>query len=75
MSANLTCFAMGHPIPQYIWFKDGVLIPGETQPFLFFPNVQPNDRGSYKCKATNSLGEDTSEIAILTIPGMHIIGV
>ena len=67
---NLSCMATGVPPPQYTWFKDGVLIPGETKPFLYIPEVQPNDRGSYRCKAANSVGEVTSEVAALTIPGM-----
>ena len=69
---NLSCMATGVPPPQYIWFKDGVLISGETKPFLYIPDVQPNDRGSYRCKATNPLGESTSEVAILMIPGMFL---
>ena len=67
---NLSCMATGVPPPQYTWFKDGVLISGETKPFLYIPEVQPSDRGSYRCKATNSVGEVTSEVAALTIPGM-----
>ena len=66
---NLSCIATGVPPPEYTWFKDGVLIPGETQPFFYIPEVQPTDRGSYRCKATNSEGEVTSEVAALTIPG------
>ena len=71
-SVNLSCMATGVPPPQYTWFKDGVLIPGETKPFLYIPEVQPNDRGSYRCKAANPLGESTSEVAILMIPGMFL---
>ena len=67
---NLSCTATGNPPPEYTWFKDGVHIPGETQPFLYIPEVQPIDRGSYRCKATNSEGEVTSDVAALTIPGM-----
>ena len=63
--------ATGVPPPEYTWFKDGVLIPGETQPLLYIPEVQPNDRGSYKCKATNPLGEVTSEVVVLMIPGTY----
>ena len=69
---NLSCMATGAPPPEYTWFKDGVLIPGETKPFLYIPELQPNDRGSYRCKATNPLGESTSERANLMIPGMFV---
>ena len=69
-SVNLSCMATGVPPPEYTWFKDGVLIPGETEAFFFLIEVQPTDRGSYRCKATNSVGESTSEAAFITIPGM-----
>ena len=68
-SVNLSCMATGVPPPQYTWFKDGVQVPGQTEAFFFLSEVQPSDRGSYRCKAANSVGEVTSEVAILTIPG------
>ena len=67
---NLSCMARGVPSPEYTWFKDGALIPGETEAFFFLSVVQPCDRGSYRCKATNLVGEVTSEVAVVTIPGM-----
>ena len=70
MSAvNLTCTAEGHPAPTYEWYKDGVLIPGEHLPFLYIPDVLPEDRGIYSCKAINTRGEKESESASLEIPG------
>ena len=47
---NLTCTAEGHPAPTYEWYKDGVLIPGEIQPFLYISEPLPEDRGNYTCK-------------------------
>ena len=66
---NLTCTAEGHPAPSYEWYKDGVLIPGEIQPFLYISEPLPEDRGNYTCKAINNLGNITSEQAQLEIPG------
>ena len=66
---NLTCTAEGHPAPTYEWYKDGVLIPGEIQPFLYISEPLPEDRGNYTCKAINNLGNITSEQAKLEIPG------
>ena len=70
---NLTCTAEGHPAPTYEWYKDGVLIPGEIQSFLYISELLPEDRGNYKCKAINSLGNMTSEQAKLEIPGKECI--
>ena len=66
---NLTCTAEGHPAPTYEWYKDGVLIPGEIQSFLYISELLPKDRGNYTCKAINTLGNITSEQAELEIPG------
>ena len=70
---NLTCTAEGHPAPTYEWYKDGVLILREVQPFLYIPEPLPEDRGNYTCKAINSLGNITSEKAKLEIPGKKCI--
>ena len=69
---NLTCTAEGHPAPTYEWYKDGVLIAGEIQSFLYISEPLPEDRGNYTCKAINSLGNITSEQAKLEIPGIKI---
>ena len=68
-AVNLTCTAEGHPAPTYEWYKDEVLIPGEHLPFLYIPEVFPEDRGSYYCKAVNNEGQIESESAQLQIPG------
>lgn len=68
-SVKLTCIAEGHPTPSLEWYKDGELIPGETQPFLFISEVLPDDRGNYFCKATNSKGVNESGQIELTIQG------
>ena len=72
-AVNLTCTAEGHPAPTYEWYKDGVLIRGEHLHFLYIPDVRPEDRGSYSCKAINTQGEEESESASLEIPGSYII--
>lgn len=69
-SVNLICIAEGHPAPTYEWYKDGVLISGETRSVLFIADPSPGDRGNYTCKATNSKGERESEPAKLDIRGM-----
>ena len=70
---NLTCNAEGSPAPSYTWYKDGVLIPAQTRSYLYISEAQPEDRGSYTCRAVNFLGEDYSAPASVTIPGIIVI--
>lgn len=66
---NLTCSAEGTQPISYQWFKDDVLIPGASFPTLYIPEVVPEDRGNYKCVATNTVGSVQSPTALVTIPG------
>ena len=68
---NLTCEAMGNPPPSYQWYQDGEEIPGANLPYLFIPEVNPEDRGSYTCAATNENGITTSNPGLTIIPGIH----
>ena len=70
---NLTCGAIDSPILNYEWFKDGVLIPGESKPFLHIQEMRPEDRGNYTCKATNERGRAESHPIWLIIPGLCIL--
>ena len=73
-SVRLTCTAEGHPAPTYEWYKDSVLIPGETRSVLSIGESAPSDRGNYTCKAINSKGKtDQSEPAKLDIQGRNIV--
>ena len=66
---NLTCSAEGYPPPTYQWYKDGVAVPGATQSFLYIPELLPDDRGAYVCKANNTVGQMTSDYARVDISG------
>lgn len=70
-SLNLTCTAEGSPAPSYTWYKDGVLIPDRTQSYIYISEAQPEDRGSYTCRAVNIVGEDYSAPASINIPGQN----
>ena len=70
-SVSLTCEAIGHPPPSIQWYKDGVIIPWETQRFLYINEVMPDDRGSYSCKAVNSEGTAESGQTLLSLVGMQ----
>ena len=50
---SLTCGVKGAPEPNITWHKNGVLLPGERSSTLNITEVEPRDRGSYKCNATN----------------------
>ncbi|MBI4902909.1 MAG: immunoglobulin domain-containing protein [Acidobacteria bacterium] len=51
----------------YQWFKNGVLIPGETAAELRFAVAQTTDSGSYTVVVSNSSGSITSSAASLVV--------
>ncbi|MDQ8201711.1 S8 family serine peptidase [Pelagicoccus sp. SDUM812003] len=58
----------GLPI-TYQWFKDGEALEGETDRFLERSSAQQEDAGNYRLKASNALGEATSQVAEAVIIG------
>ena len=72
----LTCNATGNPAPSISWTKDGFLINGSGDPRISFTeqntnlsvtNVSRADVGQYRCVASNSLGNTSSNAAILDV--------
>ena len=72
----LTCNATGNPTPSISWTKDGSLINASGDPRISFieentklsiTNVSAADDGQYQCVASNSLGNATSNTAILDV--------
>ena len=72
-SVNLTCepMAKGQLTPPIQWHKDGVLIPWETNPFLYLEEVLPSDRGNYSCARATSTTESNS--ILLDLVGMQSV--
>ena len=68
-SVNLTCDAVGRPMPMYMWLKNGEIIEGATLSYLFIDRVNISDRGLYTCVANNSLNSATSFDSIVHIEG------
>ena len=68
-SVNLTCDAIGRPMPMYMWLKNGEIIEGATLSYLFIDRVNISDRGLYTCVANNSLNRATSFVSIVRIEG------
>ncbi len=40
---------------SYQWYKDDVIVPGETNPVLSLTNVTPSDAGLYEVRVTNAI--------------------
>lgn len=51
----------------YQWFKDGVAINNAQQSTYTIASVDVSDAGSYKCFVTSDCGDDTSDVAQLTV--------
>jgi hypothetical protein len=66
-SAEFTVVAAGSPVLSYQWMKNGILIPGATQPVYDTPAMQTPDSGAlYSVVVTNSAGT-ASATATLTV--------
>ena len=69
---NLTCIVTGSPQPRIEWLKEGEVLNGQNLPFLVIEKVIPENRGQYRCRATNSEGTVQSSNVLVTIQGMSI---
>ena len=72
----LTCNAVGNPTPSISWTKDGYLISVGGDPRITFTeqnanlsitNVSRSDDGEYRCVASNSLGNATSNASTVNV--------
>ncbi|KAL0984793.1 hypothetical protein UPYG_G00146990 [Umbra pygmaea] len=61
----LTCSSRGHPNATHDWYKDSKNINEEAE--LRIKSIQPNNSGSYQCKATNRHGTDKSDVVIVDV--------
>ena len=75
-TTNLTCKAIGAPIPRILWYKDNVLIPNDNTDVsvLLFPELDLNNRGFYHCEARSIInGNNVSVMSskvLLNISGI-----
>jgi subtilase family serine protease len=51
----------------YQWQRNGVNLPGQTNPSLALPNVLLSDAGAYSCRIGNSAGMTNSASAVLNV--------
>ena len=66
-TATFNVFAVGRPVINYQWMKDGVDIPGATSTNLTVSNISSNDLALYSARAFNTDGQDTSSNATLLV--------
>ena len=76
-TVNLTCRAIGIPIPTILWYKDNVFIPNDNNDpsILMFSELNLKDRGFYQCEARslikgNVISVNSSRV-ILNITGIN----
>lgn len=65
-----SAFAVGSGTYTYQWYRNGLLLPGQTSSQLRLTNVQPADAGNYFVTVNNGIQTTTSAPpAVLTIGG------
>lgn len=64
--ASFTCAASGSLV-SYRWQKAGADIGGASEATYSIPETQYEDRGDYRCVASNSSGSATSQAATLSV--------
>jgi len=64
---TLSFFVENPDLGEFVWFKNDLLIEGESGPQLIRTNPVPEDAGYYQCKFTNTCGEISSNIAFVQV--------
>lgn len=72
-TTSLVATAAGATPLAYQWRRNGVDLPGATDPVLILPNLQDHDAGLYSVVVTNFVGEATSDALTLTVVNAIII--
>jgi hypothetical protein len=66
-SASMSVAADGADPLGFAWFRNGNVVPGQTNATLLLPAVQSADAGAYRCVVANPFNAATSQVAILTV--------
>ncbi len=59
--------AVGTPAPEFQWYRNGVMLPGENLDSLRIENAQTGDSGLYSVKVSNSAGNVISNEVQLNV--------
>ena len=59
--------AAGTGTPSYQWYKNGVILSGQTTNILNIASVASSDEGNYYCVVTDSTGSTTSTIVTVNV--------
>ena len=66
MSAILDCAVVSNPAATITWYRNGVLIAGETGATYTFNPTAADQNVAYECRATNDI-ETTMSLALTVI--------
>ena len=73
-SINISVVAGGIPTDfTYQWFRNGMVIPGETGSTLSIRNINTTDIGVYNCTPSNSRGSANSSTTVISVTSKYII--
>lgn len=65
---------VGGSVPYtFAWYKDGVLLPNETQPSLRFTIIRIEDSGTYTFKVSNAVGSATTTPIVLRVVSAPVV--
>jgi len=63
----LSTFAVGAQPMHYQWQRNGIDLPGETNPSLLLTLSQLSTAGNYRCIVTNAMGSVTGQVATVSV--------
>ncbi len=67
-SVQLGVAASGSATLEYQWYRNNILLDGETEPFLTLYSDSPEVAGDYKVTVTNGSGSVESDVAVVSVP-------
>ncbi|XP_008334175.1 mucosa-associated lymphoid tissue lymphoma translocation protein 1 isoform X2 [Cynoglossus semilaevis] len=70
---QLECGAVGRPIPQYRWHKNGLPVPNATKRKLIILNVDQEHHARYRCEIVcGSEKMWTNEVDVVVVPRISV---